>query len=1788
MVDLQADFGRQTLYGAIGTDEPLVRDLLAHFLRDAADPNAFAAWFEEGYLRTVFAETKLLHGIGEAQGWYGMLGPTAVKALRERVEIDFTPDNPRRFGVDDAVRLKVALKNTPQVILKTYEINTVNWYRGKQEEVTETVDLDGLVSSDERTLDFTQAPLLRHIETFELAALNRPGVWVVECIGNGRSSRALVRKGRLRLTERVGAAGHVFRVYDDAGARVTDASILFGGKEYSCADGGEITVPFSTAPQAAKLVVRRGDFACLHGFRHLAEEYRLEAGFLVDPESLLPGSRAAMLVRVMLTVHGAPVDVALLEEVALTIRTTDRKGIETSTRVADVGLKQGEESLCEFPVPEDLRAVAATLSAKVPQISTGKKVDLQADWRLPVGTADAAMQPAVLLLRRGQDGFWLELLGKGGEPFASSPVDLTLTPRLFREAVRVTLATDATGRIPLGPIEEIEHLHAESLWASNALDLPLRRPWVQYLSRQNIVVAESEPVLVADDGAGQGTVEALELRGGTASTTPAFAVERADGLVSVRGLAAGEYLFLLKPAFRRVTVTVLPGARVAADILARDRALRQPLSGPLQIASAAFEGGTLRLRLAHAGPDTRVHVLNGRFLHPSDPVSGLGIGVLPPPHWHEDAYLPTRYISGRVLGDEIRYVFERRYADAFPGNMLQRPSLLLNPWLLRETRTTRQDAREGESWGEVAAKKQSEKPARGDAAKGPASGGNAYFRGIEEPLAEAAAVPGMAFLAAPSRLWPGLRPDPDGTLTVELGDLGQRQQITVVACNDRETVCRRVFLPVQAEPYRDLRLSEGLDPALPYGEARTVVPLTAAEEISIQNASAARVQTYISIADVFTLFESLTGDPHLAEFRFVLDWPEYTIEKKHELYSKYACHELHVFLARKDPAFFAEVVRPYLANGRQRTLVDAWLLGGDLRPFLEPWQWQGLNAFERVAVAKALPEHAAAVRRGCDEVCALLPHDPQAELELFLKALQGRGVAEGFGLELALQEVAPAGYGGMASASGAMTPARTRALSEKAAVDRLARLGDGPEAQAAAGLGGKGERKAVAAEAHLGSALFADLEASLEQREALGKDKARRELARRLYVTPDATGEYAETRYWKVPLDQQLPERVPVNRFWADWARHDGEGPFVSTHVAEATASFSEMLLALAVLDLPCRAEAAVPRIAEGVLHVSVPGPGVCYRKELRQQTALPGQDLLVRQEFIDPQAEPERTPYGERPRRIPDAVPVRRVVQCSIAVANATADPVRVDVLLQVPEGAVPLQNAARVESVPMALEPFGQQSLGYCFYFPKAGSFRHYPATLSRLGTVVARAEPRTFTVTDTPAVDTTTWDYISQFGSDAEVLKALATFNLQELRPKLSRIAFRMRDKAFCAAALDILRRSHVFDAVLWSYGVFHREPAWMREYLPHTPLAETCGPILSSPVLEVDSVDRRLYEHREYWPLINARAHVLGAERTILNAPFLEQYRAFCERLAHRGEIPAKARLAAAVYLLLQDRGGEALAQFAGIGREEIGEKLPYDCLHAYLLFSQGDWRAAERVARAYEDYPVKRWRDRFREVLAQCDEIRGDEAAVVDTENRNQVQGQLADTEPALELSVENREVTLRYRNLPSVTVNYYLMDVELLFSRAPFVQDASDAFAVVRPNVSDVRELAARREEERFDLPAEVSNRNVLVEAVGAGVRRAQAYTPHALNAQLLETYGQVRVSHADSRKPLAKVYVKVYARLADGKVRFYKDGYTDLRGRFDYASLSTDDLGGVERFAVLVLSDEHGAVVREVAPPAR
>ena len=291
---------------------------------------------------------------------------------------------------------------------------------------------------------------------------------------------------------------------------------------------------------------------------------------------------------------------------------------------------------------------------------------------------------------------------------------------------------------------------------------------------------------------------------------------------------------------------------------------------------------------------------------------------------------------------------------------------------------------------------------------------------------------------------------------------------------------------------------------------------------------------------------------------------------------------------------------------------------------------------------------------------------------------------------------------------------------------------------------------------------------------------------------------------------------------------------------------------------------------------------------------------------------------------------------------------------------------------------------------------------------------------------------------------------------------------------------------------------------------------------------------------------------------------------------------------AYYLLLQNRIGEALAAFDRVDPDGVDMALQYDYMTAYMDFYRGDVAHAREVASRHTAHPVDRWRQRFQGVIAQLDEI--ESGTVADAEvgsDRDAAQGALAATEPILEFEVEGDRLRLSHERVPEVEVRYHLMDVEFLFSANPFVRGEVGQSSLIEPNRVEVVSLDGADRSTAIPLPADLARSNLFVEVRGAGISRRATYFSSRLTVQGLERYGQLRVVGNEAQRPIPKAYVKVYG-MTDAGVRFIKDGYTDLRGRFDYASVSGYEGPPVTRYSVLVLHEEAGATITELSPPIR
>ena len=1347
---------------------------------------------------------------------------------------------------------------------------------------------------------------------------------------------------------------------------------------------------------------------------------------------------------------------------------------------------------------------------------------------------------------------------------------------------------------------------------------------------------------------------------------------------------------------------------------------------------------------------TRVTLVGSRYRH----AWNAGDGLYPFAPVTADTLAPgfsgCGYLTDKRLGDEMRYILDRRAARTFPGSMLPRPGLLLNRWTDEELDqdSVLPDIGTGGRGG--SARKESART----------SGSRDSKRGVGDSTKLASV---CDFLGMPAVVHFDLKPDADGTLTLPIGEFTGCQFIEITATDLFADATLLLPLAASDTPLRDRRIARPLDPETHFLATRSAAVLKKGAEAAIENLLDADWRAFTTLAEAQQFLYGISGDDKLREFAFLPDWPEFSETKKLELLAGHACHEFHLFLARKDSAFFDKHVRPLLVQKLEPTFIDDYLLGRGLETYLRPYAWQRLNAAEKALLSQALPEARERISRELSLRWELEAPAPDAETALFTQTLRGSDLALQDSLGLARREMAPEeeisfGSGRLSDGAEYLTEKLKRIVipridfedtTVEEAIDflrlrsseldtteldptkkglnfviRRPRDGSGfdpaslrikelrlknvplsvalkyiadqtkmrykvddfavtlvpmtesgedlftrtydvppdfssaldvsddgggsnsdpfaeptetgrslrsrppisellkqaginlPEG-ASAILTSNGKLLVTAAPSELdkvgqltqtiGSSKLAssrqvmadgfadaftnmgapiqtlesdadraDTDPFVEPAAGGGGSSLRMRLPGRARppLFPDRTRLWREANYDrnKDPTDESL---IPLNRFWLDLAAWDGAGEFLSPHFNACHTTGNESLMCLALLDLPFKAERPEVKVDGNTLRVKAVEAMLLFYKDMRRTEKVAAESpLLVRQTF-SPLAEPFRTVDG-RELENPVSGDFRPGVayRGSLVVTNPTGMGRRIDVLAQIPAGAIPLDGKPTTLSSTHELNPYGVVMLELAFYFPAVGDFPVFPMQVSEDGTILADTKPRVLRVSDDAApVDAASWGVLASEGSDAEVLARLRVANLGTV--ELAAIRWRLKDEVFFRDVMQVLRERLWFSPAVAAYGFQHNDVAAMREYLENSVAVRQLGDWLDSPLLEVRPRVHHDWETLEFDPLVNARAHRFAEESRLTHEAARQHYQALLDQLGWKPELDAKDELTLTAFLFLQDRVEEGLARFAQIDSEKLAGRLNYDYLRAMTLFYQekpGEAKAlaAERLP----SLPTGLWQDRFQAVVDQADEI-GELAEPVKKAAANEMVAA-----PAIDLALAgDGKLVIKHRSLEKARLRLFSVDLEVLFSKDPFLrgEGGNNGEPAILPNAELEVPLAEGTEEMVVDLPEAMRKGNVLVSAESGTRKLLKVLDSRALEIRQDPEFRTVQVLDAVTSRPLPKTYVKVYSEMNNGEIVFHKDGYTDLRGKFDYLSSTSVDPAKVRRMAVLVSHPEKG-----------
>jgi hypothetical protein len=237
-------------------------------------------------------------------------------------------------------------------------------------------------------------------------------------------------------------------------------------------------------------------------------------------------------------------------------------------------------------------------------------------------------------------------------------------------------------------------------------------------------------------------------------------------------------------------------------------------------------------------------------------------------------------------------------------------------------------------------------------------------------------------------------------------------------------------------------------------------------------------------------------------------------------------------------------------------------------------------------------------------------------------------------------------------------------------------------------------------------------------------------------------------------------------------------------------------------------------------------------------------------------------------------------------------------------------------------------------------------------------------------------------------------------------------------------------------------------------------------------------------------------------------------------------------------------------------------------------------ALRLIVDKYKDYPVLGWRILFEEIGEVLDLIEGIERTQEQKPVRKPRAGRRKNVnvnQPVLSMNVENdKKVIVDCRNVKSVEVLYYYIDLEIMFSNNPFMFQQEQYNSFVKPDFVQQKDVLENESSTlEFELPQEVKGKNVVVEAKAQEIRCFHRIYSSNMVIQISQNYGEIKVMDSE-KNSLIHVYVKVFAQTYDYQISFYKDGYTDIRGIFDYLHSSLDN---VEKFAIFIMSQSHGII---------
>lgn len=965
-------------------DKELFSRYLEEFFKKGEKIDKYGSYLDVKFLTSVWEDFMLTSG-KTVEG--SVTNSARLDELARSVGIKLVPSNKDLYSIGEDIILKVEIKNVPTLYIKVFEINTENYYRKDLSLFKTDINLDGLVASIEKTMEFKQSPQIKFIEELKFPELKgKSGLFIIELIGNSRSSRAVMKIGILSYLSMPTIKGQLCYVLDGEKKVCSHSTsgIWVDKQLYKAEADGKIFIPYLPpgGNLTSKAILLHRGLAQLIDLARMEEKFTLKCGFFMLPESFITGNVCTIAISPQLLLNDRTVDISLMKNIHCVLKTSNCvDGITSTKDYNNLSISANKELLIQFRVLDHIKEVNVEFNADVNNSVTGGITHLSSTHLFEVITHhdDFTIGEMYLRLLPNDKGYELRVLGKNGEPISNANVQFSITcPKIFYK-IEANSTTNQDGNIWLGKLQGVTTIVAILKQANGKIDI--RKSWVipkrtimQYPTFIDIIENEIVDIPISQEMITEKyflkkETSAFVLEDCTKNTRVIKNDSALYATMRIEGLKNGIYK-LCGIDTNAITIRVHRGIYWPENpsFILKQYSLieNSEKKGFIKIHSVKHEveTGKIEIKIDSASRNNwRVHML--LFRHLPENLNDLTMTLLSKDTFASSEYYFQRwhnfYLSNRQLSSEFKYCFDRKHSERFTGNTLDKPKLLLKRVLTRttevlvETVTTGSEYKQEQETFTRPAEEPKKLPpqmlyechgqerfrtitrsqARGYDGSQPYNASyNPYIPQSIRNKSDLQKINSYGnFIGSEPLTFFNLPANDEGKIIIELDKAYKEKYSTLVLIAVDEGSVAHYIEPLTGSvtKNKDISLNKPLNNSKDFCEMRTVDSVEKYGTYLIDDTSSSDFMIVDTLRKTLTILKALMNQfgcstADLDKCEQVINWNLLTEEEKNKLLSRYSSHELNFFIYKKDPEYFRKVVKPYLQNKMEKTFIDYYLL----------------------------------------------------------------------------------------------------------------------------------------------------------------------------------------------------------------------------------------------------------------------------------------------------------------------------------------------------------------------------------------------------------------------------------------------------------------------------------------------------------------------------------------------------------------------------------------------------------------------------------------------------------------------------------------------------------------------------------------------------------------------------------------------------------------------------------------------------------------------------------------------